>query len=80
MATFLLVDSPKLLDGTTTKLSTGGLEVDENYNHQLDYVFYRFESTIAGQFFGHTHKDSFRIFFDEQNITRATRLVLYHKL
>ena len=35
----------------------------------------RFESTITGQFFGHTHKDEFEIFFDDTNKTRATRYI-----
>ena len=33
----------------------------------------RFESTIVGQFFGHTHHDSVEIFFDNVNLTRATK-------
>jgi len=32
----------------------------------------RFESTIVGQFFGHTHEDYFIVFFDEDR-TRATK-------
>ena len=35
--------------------------------------FHRFESTIAGQFFGHTHKDEFEIFYDDTDQKRATR-------
>ena len=35
----------------------------------------RFESTIVGQFFGHTHQDSFEVFFDDENRTRATKSV-----
>jgi hypothetical protein len=27
--------------------------------------FCRFESTIVGQFFGHTHQDSFKLFTDD---------------
>ena len=34
----------------------------------------RYESVIAGQFFGHTHKDEFEIFYDADNVTRATSL------
>ncbi|XP_064389066.1 sphingomyelin phosphodiesterase-like isoform X2 [Halichondria panicea] len=36
----------------------------------------RFESTISGQFFGHTHDDRFEVFFDEQNSTRATNVAI----
>ena len=38
---------------------------------------HRFESTIRGQFFGHTHQDSWQVFFDDDNRTRATK---YDKL
>ncbi|CAI8030322.1 Sphingomyelin phosphodiesterase [Geodia barretti] len=34
----------------------------------------RFESTITGQFFGHTHQDSWQVFFDDSNRTRATNV------
>jgi len=34
----------------------------------------RYEGTIAGQFFGHSHKDYFEIFYDESNHTRATNI------
>ena len=37
---------------------------------------FRFESTIAGQFFGHTHDDKFQVFFDDQNRTRATKYII----
>ncbi|XP_039599986.1 sphingomyelin phosphodiesterase [Polypterus senegalus] len=30
----------------------------------------RFESTIASQFFGHTHLDEFQMFYDEETLTR----------
>lgn len=30
----------------------------------------RFEGTIAGQFFGHTHLDGFELFYDEETISR----------
>jgi sphingomyelin phosphodiesterase len=32
----------------------------------------RYESTIVGQFFGHTHNDEFEIFYDLDNPTRPT--------
>ncbi|XP_026226069.1 sphingomyelin phosphodiesterase [Anabas testudineus] len=37
-----------------------------NYYHIVN----RYESTIAGQFFGHTHLDEFQMFFDEETMTR----------
>jgi len=39
----------------------------------MHYLSNRFESTIVGQFYGHTHTDSFKVFFDDDNMTRATR-------
>ena len=40
------------------------------------YVFccicsFRYESTITGQFNGHTHKDEYQVFYDLHNKTRA---------
>lgn len=32
----------------------------------------RYESTIVGQFFGHTHNDEFEIFYDLDDPTRPT--------
>ncbi|XP_037543311.1 sphingomyelin phosphodiesterase [Nematolebias whitei] len=37
-----------------------------NYYHIVN----RYESTVAGQFFGHTHLDEFQMFYDEETITR----------
>lgn len=32
--------------------------------------FSRYESTITGQFFGHTHVDEFQMFYDEATMSR----------
>ncbi|KAI7793261.1 sphingomyelin phosphodiesterase [Triplophysa rosa] len=37
-----------------------------NYYHIVN----RYESTISGQFFGHTHTDEFQMFYDEDTLTR----------
>ncbi|KAM4545588.1 sphingomyelin phosphodiesterase [Odontesthes bonariensis] len=37
-----------------------------NYYHIVN----RYESTITGQFFGHTHFDEFQMFYDEKTMTR----------
>ncbi|XP_029375342.1 sphingomyelin phosphodiesterase [Echeneis naucrates] len=37
-----------------------------NYYHIVN----RYESTVAGQFFGHTHFDEFQMFYDEMTLTR----------
>lgn len=31
----------------------------------------RYEGTVTGQFFGHTHMDEFQMFYDEATMTRA---------
>ena len=38
----------------------------------VKYLF-RYESTIVGQFFGHTHNDEFEIFYDEEDSSRAIK-------
>ncbi|KAF8793227.1 sphingomyelin phosphodiesterase-like [Argiope bruennichi] len=42
-----------------------------NYNRIIN----RYESTVTGQFFGHTHSDEFELFFDETSHNRATSIV-----
>ncbi|TRY83160.1 hypothetical protein DNTS_020663 [Danionella cerebrum] len=37
-----------------------------NYYHIIN----RYESTVSGQFFGHTHVDEFEMFYDEETLTR----------
>lgn len=39
----------------------------ENYYRIVN----RYESTIVGQFFGHSHSDEFKVFYDLNNLTRA---------
>ena len=39
----------------------------ENYYRIVN----RYESTIVGQFFGHTHNDEFEIFYDLEDTSRA---------
>ncbi|XP_046336080.2 sphingomyelin phosphodiesterase-like [Haliotis rufescens] len=34
----------------------------------------RYESTIMAQFYGHTHKDQFEVFYDDVNFTRPTSI------
>ncbi|KAG7261376.1 hypothetical protein CRUP_036090, partial [Coryphaenoides rupestris] len=48
-----------------------------NYYHIVN----RYESTITGQFFGHTHMDEFQMFYDEETMTRpgSSRLVVDHE-
>lgn len=42
-----------------------------NYYHIVN----RYESTITGQFFGHTHLDEFQMFYDEETMTHPLGVV-----
>ena len=35
----------------------------------------RYESTIVGQFFGHSHSDGLEVFYDEKNTSRPVRYI-----
>lgn len=41
----------------------------------LSHPFFRYESTITGQFFGHTHLDEFQMFYDEETMTHPLGVV-----
>ena len=36
--------------------------------------FFRYESTIVGQFFGHIHLDSYEMFYDADNLKRPVSM------
>uniref|UniRef100_A0A8C3R779 Sphingomyelin phosphodiesterase acid like 3A n=1 Tax=Cyanoderma ruficeps TaxID=181631 RepID=A0A8C3R779_9PASS len=40
--------------------------IREYYNERLVKIFRRYSSVIAGQFFGHTHRDSIMVLLDEE--------------
>ncbi|CAI5770033.1 acid sphingomyelinase-like phosphodiesterase 3a isoform X1 [Podarcis lilfordi] len=40
--------------------------IREHYNERLIEIFRRYSSVIAGQFFGHTHRDSIMVLLDEK--------------
>lgn len=42
------------------------------FSREYNKIINRFESTVVGQFFGHTHKDEFKIFYDIEDPSRAT--------
>lgn len=48
----------------------------DSWSQNYYRIVNRYESTIVGQFFGHSHSDSFRVFYDLNNITRPVS-VLY---
>jgi sphingomyelin phosphodiesterase len=37
--------------------------------------FYRYENTIAGQFFGHAHSEELKVFYDEVDTKRPVSMV-----
>ena len=37
------------------------------------FCLFRYESTIVGQFFGHTHEDEYEVFYDDKDPSRAIR-------
>ncbi len=43
------------------------------------HVTYRYENTIAGQFYGHAHSEEFMVFYDEVDKQRPVSMV-YHLL
>jgi len=40
-----------------------------------NHCLFRYENTIAGQFYGHTHYDEFSIFYDEIDPKRPVSIV-----
>ncbi|XP_028967824.1 sphingomyelin phosphodiesterase [Galendromus occidentalis] len=40
------------------------------WSRNFNEIVNRYESTIAGHFYGHTHNDEFEVFFDKDNATR----------
>lgn len=40
------------------------------WSRNFNEIVNRYENTIAGQFYGHTHYDEFAVFFDQKNTTR----------
>lgn len=43
----------------------------DSWGYNYYRIVNRYENTISGQFFGHSHKDLFKIFYDIQNVSRA---------
>ncbi|KAK4018537.1 hypothetical protein OUZ56_000587 [Daphnia magna] len=44
------------------------------FSREFSKIINRFESTVAAQFYGHTHKDEFKIFYDLVNASRPTNV------
>jgi len=57
------------------------------FSREFARIINRFESTVAAQFYGHTHKDEYKIFYDTVDVSRpvnvafiAPSLTTYSKL
>lgn len=44
------------------------------FSREFSKIINRFESTVAAQFYGHTHKDEFKIFYDLVDRNRPTNV------
>lgn len=42
---------------------------------EKNWIQFRYENTIAGQFFGHVHEDEFTVFYDEIDVKRPVSMV-----
>ena len=42
----------------------------KNWSWNYYKIIARYENTLAGQFFGHTHVDEFEMFHDEETLSR----------
>lgn len=48
----------------------GGLDVAKHWSAAFYAIVERYENTIKGQFYGHTHKDEFEVFYNDNNRSR----------
>ncbi|XP_071540188.1 sphingomyelin phosphodiesterase-like isoform X2 [Panulirus ornatus] len=51
-------------------IAPGMTDCDHTWSHVFNQIVVRYESTIRGMFFGHTHNDSWQILYDPVNNTR----------
>lgn len=62
--------------GTSIESSIGKTFSITNMNDEgSSSILNRFENTISGQFYGHTHRDEFNMFYDENDHTRPVSMV-----
>ena len=43
----------------------GNLDCWHIFSREFNKIINRFESTVAAQFYGHTHKEEYKIFYDD---------------
>lgn len=53
-----------------TSLTVWVLDRNSFFYSLISSYLSRYESTVVGQFFGHTHLDEFQMFYDEETMTR----------
>ncbi|KAK7076988.1 Sphingomyelin phosphodiesterase [Halocaridina rubra] len=51
-------------------IPSGSGDCLKTWSHEFNKIVFRYESTIAGLFYGHTHKDHFMVFYDPVETTR----------
>ena len=44
------------------------------FSREFAKIINRFESTVAAQFYGHTHNEEYKVFYDAVNPTRAVNV------
>ncbi|RXG55132.1 Sphingomyelin phosphodiesterase [Armadillidium vulgare] len=52
-------------------IPSGSHDCDYSWSHEFNKIVSRYESTISGIFYGHTHNDHFELYFDPQNSSRV---------
>jgi len=55
-------------------IAPGGPDCMSVFSREYNKIINRFESTVTAQFFGHTHTDEFKIFYDTEEPTRPTNV------
>lgn len=48
----------------------------KTWSYNYHKIINRFESTVVGQFFGHSHVDELQVYYDEQNTSRPMNFAL----
>jgi sphingomyelin phosphodiesterase len=55
-------------------IAPGGFDVSKFWSAAFYDIVARYEDTIVGQFYGHTHRDEFQIFYNNDSRERAGKL------
>ncbi|KAL7639245.1 UNVERIFIED_CONTAM: hypothetical protein RMT77_009733 [Armadillidium vulgare] len=52
-------------------IPAGSFDCNYAWSHEFNKIVSRYESTISGIFYGHTHNDHYELYFDPQNSSRV---------